>query len=67
MENLDAAGVERLENYFDKIGKVLGVLAPPRWKPVEGSSVARALVEAARRDLPGIRVLENPELRAARG
>jgi hypothetical protein len=41
---------------------VLGVLAPARWKPVEATSVAAALVEAARRDLPGARVLENPEL-----
>ncbi len=51
----------------EQIGKVLGVLAPPRWKPVEATSVARALVEAARRDLPGIRMLENQELRAAKG
>jgi uncharacterized protein YbjT (DUF2867 family) len=51
----------------EQIGKMLGFLAPPRWKPVDATSVARALVEAARRDLPGIRVLENRELRAVRG
>jgi uncharacterized protein YbjT (DUF2867 family) len=48
----------------EQVAKVLGVLAPARWKPVAATSVARALVEAARRDLPGIRVLENRELRA---
>lgn len=46
-------------------GKVLGVLAPPRWRPVHAAQVARALVEAAKHDAPGIRILENPELRAA--
>lgn len=51
----------------EQVAKMLGFLAPPRWKPVEAASVARALVEAARRDLPGIRVLENRELRAAQG
>ena len=51
----------------EQIAKLLGFLAPPRWKPVEATSVARALVEAARRDLPGIRMLENRELRAAQG
>jgi uncharacterized protein YbjT (DUF2867 family) len=51
----------------EQVAKLLGFLAPPRWKPVEATSVARALVDAARRDLPGIRVLENRELRAAQG
>jgi uncharacterized protein YbjT (DUF2867 family) len=51
----------------EQIGKVLGLFAPPRWKPVAAESVARALVDAAKRDLPGVRVLENPALRAAAG
>jgi uncharacterized protein YbjT (DUF2867 family) len=46
----------------EQVAKVVGVLAPAQWKPVAATSVARALVEAARRDLPGIRVLENREL-----
>jgi uncharacterized protein YbjT (DUF2867 family) len=58
-------GPREVPRLGEQIAKVLGVLAPPRWKPVESTSVARALVEAARRDLPGIRVLENRELRAA--
>jgi uncharacterized protein YbjT (DUF2867 family) len=46
----------------EQVAKVFGMFAPARWKPVEATSVAAALVDAARRDLPGIRVLENPEL-----
>jgi uncharacterized protein YbjT (DUF2867 family) len=49
----------------EQLGKVLGFLSPPRWKPVHAAQVARALVEAAKRDLPGVRILENRELRAA--
>jgi uncharacterized protein YbjT (DUF2867 family) len=51
----------------EQLGKVLGVLAPPRWRPVPASRVARALVDAAKRDAPGVRILENRELRAAAG
>jgi hypothetical protein len=46
---------------------VVGVLAPPRWRPASAARVARALVEAAKRDEPGVRILENRELRAAVG
>jgi len=51
----------------EQLGKVLGVLAPPRWRPVPAARVARALVDAAKRDLPGIHILENRDLRAAAG
>jgi uncharacterized protein YbjT (DUF2867 family) len=51
----------------EQVGKVLGVLAPPRWRPVPAARVARALVDAAKRDMPGIRILENRDLRAAAG
>ena len=51
----------------EQLGKVLGVLAPPRWRPVPVARVARALVDAAKRDLPGIHILENRDLRAAAG
>jgi uncharacterized protein YbjT (DUF2867 family) len=49
----------------EQLGKVLGVIAPPRWRPVSADRVARALVEAAKRDEPGIHILKNRELRAA--
>jgi uncharacterized protein YbjT (DUF2867 family) len=51
----------------EQLGKVLGVLAPPRWRPVSSARVARALVDAAKRDAPGIRILENRDLRAVAG
>lgn len=51
----------------EQVGKVLGVLAPPRWRPVPAERVARALVDAAKRDLPGVHILENRDLRAAAG
>lgn len=49
----------------EQVGKVLGLLAPARWRPVPAERVARALVEAAREDRPGVRIIENPELRAS--
>ena len=48
----------------EQVGKVLGLLAPARWRPVPAERVARALVEAAREDRPGVRIIENPALRA---
>jgi len=51
----------------EQLGKVLGVLAPPRWKPIPATRVARALVNAAKADVPGIHILENRDLRAAAG
>ena len=50
----------------EQLGKVLGMFAPPRWRPVEAELVARALVAAAKQDLPGVRILENRDLRASR-
>ena len=51
----------------EQVGKVLGLFAPPRWKPVAAERVARALVDAAKRELPGVRILENRDLLAAAG
>jgi uncharacterized protein YbjT (DUF2867 family) len=51
----------------ERLGRILGVVAPPRWRPVPVARVARALVEAAKADAPGVRILENRELRAAHG
>jgi uncharacterized protein YbjT (DUF2867 family) len=50
----------------EELGKKIGWLFPARWRPVEASSVAAALVQAAQRRAPGVEVLENPALRAAR-
>jgi uncharacterized protein YbjT (DUF2867 family) len=60
-------GWRREPRLAEQVGRVVGVLAPPRWRPVSAGRVARALVEAAQRDEPGVRILENRELRAAVG
>jgi uncharacterized protein YbjT (DUF2867 family) len=49
----------------EQVGRILGVLAPPRWRPVPAERVARALVQAAKRDAPGVHVLENRNLHSA--
>ena len=58
-------GRRREPRLGEQLGKVVGLLAPPRWRPVRADHVARALLEAARRDEPGVRILENRELRDA--
>jgi uncharacterized protein YbjT (DUF2867 family) len=50
---------------MEQVGKLLGFFAPPRWKPVAAERVARSLVNAAKQDLPGVRILENQDLQAA--
>lgn len=56
---------DRLEHRpGEAFGGKLGALAPAAWKPVHARQVAAALHDAAARDLPGVRVLENRELRS---
>jgi uncharacterized protein YbjT (DUF2867 family) len=47
----------------EQLGRIVGVLAPSSWRPVEAARVARALVQAAKQDAPGIHILENRDLR----
>ncbi|HKR66829.1 MAG TPA: NAD(P)H-binding protein [Thermoanaerobaculia bacterium] len=47
----------------EEIAKRFGWLTPPKYRPIEGADVARALVDAARRDEPGVRVLESRAMR----
>ncbi|HSJ65300.1 MAG TPA: NAD(P)H-binding protein [Gemmatimonadaceae bacterium] len=47
----------------EEIGKWLGWLLPGRLRPVEASDVAAALVDAARADAPGMRIIESEEIR----
>ena len=49
----------------EQVGRIVGLVAPPRWRPVPAARVARALLEAAKHARRGVRYLENPELRAA--
>jgi uncharacterized protein YbjT (DUF2867 family) len=48
--------------WAEQVGKVVGLIAPARWRPVEAERVARALIGAAGRDRAGITILENREL-----
>jgi uncharacterized protein YbjT (DUF2867 family) len=58
------AGDREEKRPLEELAKKLGWLVPPRWKPVEASSVAAALVDAMRRRAPGVEILENAALRA---
>ena len=58
-------GRRREPRLGEQLGRILGVVAPPRWRPVPAARVARALVDAAKRDAPGVHILENRDLRAA--
>jgi uncharacterized protein YbjT (DUF2867 family) len=50
--------------WAEQVGKLAGLLAPPRYRPVAAGRVAAALIAAAKEGAPGIRILENRELRA---
>jgi uncharacterized protein YbjT (DUF2867 family) len=56
---------ERNEHRFgEELAKRFAWLTPSPWRPVLASQVAAALVRAAREASPGIRVLENRQLRS---
>jgi uncharacterized protein YbjT (DUF2867 family) len=46
----------------EELARRLSFLAPPRYKPVAASTVAAALVGAAKRDQPGHRIIESREI-----
>ena len=54
------------ERVAQNLSKMFGWMVPPAWRPVPAESVAAALVNAARVDAPGVRVLENAALLAAK-
>jgi uncharacterized protein YbjT (DUF2867 family) len=49
--------------WAEQLGKMAGRFAPARWRPVPAEGVARALIAAAKRDAPGVTILENRDLR----
>lgn len=49
----------------ERIGYVLGQLAPPSIRPIPAKDVAAALTLAARESRPGVRILESREMRGA--
>lgn len=46
----------------ERIAWKLAFMTPRKYKPVPASRVAGALVSAARKDLPGLRIIENAEM-----
>lgn len=59
---------ERAERRLgEEVGKLLGFLAPPAYRPVEARDVARSIVRALAEDAPGVRVVENAEIRRGAG
>ncbi|HEX5515133.1 MAG TPA: NAD(P)H-binding protein [Gammaproteobacteria bacterium] len=48
----------------EAIGQRLGFLLPERYKPIEATAVAAVLVEVARQDRPGTRILESTDIKA---
>jgi uncharacterized protein YbjT (DUF2867 family) len=48
----------------EELAKRLSFLTPGRYKPVAAAAVAAALVDAARRDRPGHRIIESREIGA---
>ena len=54
---------ERAETRLGEVvGAKLGFLVPRKYKPVQASDVARALVAAAVEDAPGTRIIESGEI-----
>ena len=47
----------------ERVGQLLGWLAPPRLKPVPAKAVAMALISAAKDAGPGRRIIESAEIR----
>ena len=47
----------------EEVGKRFAFLVPGKYRPVQADSVAKVLVEAARRDTPGVEVIESDEIR----
>lgn len=48
---------------FERMGGRLGFLSPRRFRPVEATRVAGALVSAAVEDAPGVHIIENRDIR----
>jgi uncharacterized protein YbjT (DUF2867 family) len=46
----------------ERIASKLAAITPKKYRPVRAANVARAIVAAARDDLPGLRIIENAEM-----
>lgn len=52
----------------EEVGKVVSNIfsfaVPPKYKPVEATDVAKAILKIAKNDLPGIRIIESDSIRS---
>jgi uncharacterized protein YbjT (DUF2867 family) len=48
----------------EKIAQRLAFLFPPKWRAIEASDVAAAMLRVAKEDLPGRRIVDSAEMRA---
>lgn len=55
-------GDRKESRWSEKLAGKLGFLMPTKYKPVKVASVARALVDAARLDRPGLRIIQNKDI-----
>ena len=51
----------------ERIGQLFGWAMPATYRPVHARAVAAALIAAAKRNLPGVRVLQSAEMAAGAG
>lgn len=56
-------GARREFRLGEVVAQRIGFLFPPSYRPVQAHRVARALVDAARADAPGMHIIESAELR----
>lgn len=59
-------GTRREFRLGESLAKRVGFLFPPAYRPVHAHRVASVLVDAARADAPGMRIMESAELRRQR-
>ncbi len=50
---------------FERLAMIVGEVVPGRFRPVRARDVARALVTAARKDEPGLRIIESEQIKEA--
>jgi uncharacterized protein YbjT (DUF2867 family) len=50
---------------FERLGMIVGEFIPGRVRPVKARDVARALVTAARADIPGLQIIESEDIKEA--
>jgi uncharacterized protein YbjT (DUF2867 family) len=50
---------------FERLAMIVGEVVPGRYRPVRARDVAKALVTSARKDEPGLRIIESEQIKEA--